>query len=112
MRALPCAPAQFDRIVSRHAIHNVPTRAGRDDAIAEIVRVLAPGGAVLISDIGHVPRYAGLLREGGLDVTLERRAIDVFWAVVSCGGIRPARLVATCPRTPAPQGETHRASCG
>jgi SAM-dependent methyltransferase len=93
MRALPFPDASFDRVVSRYAIHNISSAAGRDEAIEEIARVLAPGGEVLIDDIGHVGRYAALLRKAGLEVSVERRLWDVFRGVSSFGFIWPARLV-------------------
>lgn len=40
----------FDLVVSSFAIHNIPARAGRKKAIDEAVRVLRPGGRLLIAD--------------------------------------------------------------
>jgi SAM-dependent methyltransferase len=69
MRALPYADNSFDVVVSMTAIHNVPTRAGRDQALKEILRVLKPGGRLAIFDIFHPFRYATVLRKlGALDV--------------------------------------------
>jgi ubiquinone/menaquinone biosynthesis C-methylase UbiE len=44
MRQMPFADATFDAVVANLAIHNVPSREGRRQAISEIVRVLTPGG--------------------------------------------------------------------
>ena len=52
----------FDLIVSSLAIHNLPNNGARRSAIAEAVRVLRPGGRVVIADIGFTRRYAAWLR--------------------------------------------------
>jgi cyclopropane fatty-acyl-phospholipid synthase-like methyltransferase len=68
MRALPLADASVDAVVSSLAIHNLSTGADREIAIAEIVRVLRPGGAVALIDIAHVGEYARALRARGCAV--------------------------------------------
>ena len=57
-RKLPMADASIDTIVSSLAIHNIPNREEREQAIAEMVRVLKPGGHVAILDILHTGTYA------------------------------------------------------
>ncbi len=59
-RALPFKDASFDLIVSSWALHNIRELGGREAALAEIVRVLKPGGLVAIMDIekfGEYKRY-------------------------------------------------------
>src|SRR5262245_40775799 len=51
MRALPFEDESFDVIVSNFAIHNISGRASREKAISEAVRVLRPGGRLLIVDV-------------------------------------------------------------
>ena len=61
MTALPFEDASFDVVLSSVAVHNIKGRAGRDRAIGEAVRVLRPGGRLMIADIfatGRVPRLA------------------------------------------------------
>src|SRR5215211_4228755 len=51
MTALPFEDNSFDVVVSSLAIHNIRGRAGREKAIDEAVRVLRPGGRLLIADL-------------------------------------------------------------
>ena len=66
MRALPFRDATFDVVVSSLAIHNVPSTAGREQALREIARVLKPGGRVALQDIGRTAEYARVLKACGL----------------------------------------------
>lgn len=50
------------------AIHNIPDRQGRTQAIAAIWRVTKPGGEILIFDIRHARSYAARLRGLGAQV--------------------------------------------
>ena len=59
----------FDVIVSNLCIHNIPTRAARDQACREIVRVLKPGGKALISDFIHTADYLEAFRAAGTSAT-------------------------------------------
>lgn len=79
MRALPHPAASVDVVVSSLAIHNVPDQAGRDRAIAEIARVLKPGGVVVVQDIRNVDRYAAQLKAHGVaDVTISGLQFRIF----------------------------------
>src|SRR6185369_12911426 len=51
LRALPFEENGFDVVLSNFAIHNISVRAGREKAISEAVRVLRPGGRLLIVDV-------------------------------------------------------------
>ena len=66
MRHMPFADASFDLVVSNLAIHNVPSQAGRQSSISEIVRVLKPGGRVALMDLAFTAQYADWLRSAGL----------------------------------------------
>lgn len=66
MRSMPFADGTFDAVVSNLAIHNVPGRDGRQRSLAEIVRVLKPGGRVALMDLAFTADYAQWLRDGGL----------------------------------------------
>ncbi len=63
MCKMPFADRSFDATVAHFAIHNVPRREGRREAIREIVRTLKHGGQVAISDIFSIDLYADELRK-------------------------------------------------
>ena len=90
LRALPFEDNDFDVVLSNFAIHNISGRAGREKAISEAVRVLRPGGRLLIVDVRATGQYqAQLARLGMHDVA--RRGLG-WW-------FQPARLVnATKPQ--------------
>lgn len=70
MRDLPFADDTFDIIASSLAIHNIEEAEGRERAINEAVRVLKPGGRLLIADFRSTRQYEQRLRELGMaDVT-------------------------------------------
>lgn len=70
-RQLPFERGQFDVVVSSWALHNIYEQAGRRKALEEIVRVLKPGGQLLLVDIRHAGEYADVLRTQGMqDVEL------------------------------------------
>ena len=95
MRKIPFPDGSFDTVLSMNAIHNVYSAPGRAAAIAEICRVLKPGGAALIVDIRHIRQYAAALRAGGCTV---RRASSDFGTkvlmVITLGLVRPGNLIA------------------
>ena len=65
-RAMPFPNHQFDVVLSSWALHNIYDRPGRYAAIREIVRVLKPGGRLVIIDIRHTAEYAEVLKDGGM----------------------------------------------
>jgi arsenite methyltransferase len=67
MRKLPFADASFDAAVANFAIHNIPSREGRREAIREIVRTPRPGGKVALSDMKSVGLYADELRKSRMN---------------------------------------------
>jgi len=73
---MPFPDASFDVIVSNLCLHNIYDRPTRTAALAQIVRVLAPGGTALISDYKLTRQYAAEFRRAGLVV--ERRFGNLF----------------------------------
>lgn len=66
MRKLPFPDSSMDAVVANLAIHNISSREGRREAIAEIVRVLKPGGQAALMDFKHVGQYAQDLKKNGI----------------------------------------------
>lgn len=90
MTELPLEDNRFDLVLSSLAIHNISGRAGREKAISEAVRVLRPGGRLLIVDVRGTRRYQAQLAKLGMH-DVARRGLP-WWSW-------PARLVtATKPQ--------------
>ncbi len=60
-RKLPFEQNTFDVVLSSWALHNIYEPEGRAQALTEILRVLKPGGVLVIIDIRHVGEYAKTL---------------------------------------------------
>jgi arsenite methyltransferase len=81
-RKLVYPDANYDVVVSSLAIHNIPEKEERQQAIAEMWRVLKPGGKLLIFDILKTGEYAAILRAcGANDVTLS--GMKFLWCIPS-----------------------------
>jgi ubiquinone/menaquinone biosynthesis C-methylase UbiE len=90
MTALPFEDNSFDVVVSSLAIHNISGTAGREKAIDEAVRVLRPGGRLLIADIRATRHHqAQLVRIGMSDVARRVLGWRSWWG----GPWAPTRLV-------------------
>lgn len=72
MTALPFDDASFDVVLSSLAIHNISGRAGRDKAISEAVRVLRPGGRLMIVDLRGTRQYQTQLAKLGMNDVARR----------------------------------------
>jgi SAM-dependent methyltransferase len=95
--ALPFEDGCFDVVVSSMAIHNVKGKVGRDRVLEEVVRVLRPGGRLLLADIWATGRYPAHLSEVGM-IEVARRGLG--WRMWWSGPWLPTRLVsATKPRS-------------
>ncbi len=78
MRALPFDDASFDRVVSNLAVHNIPGADDRRTAVTEALRVLSPGGRLLLADALHTDEYVATLHEAG---TLDVMVRPLGWRV-------------------------------
>ncbi|MGH3190333.1 MAG: class I SAM-dependent methyltransferase [Streptosporangiaceae bacterium] len=67
MTALPFADGSFDVVTSALAIHNIRSPEGRYRAVDEAMRVLRPGGQLLVADVSPMARkYAAHIGQGTL----------------------------------------------
>jgi SAM-dependent methyltransferase len=67
VRQLPFAENSFDVVVSNFVLHELPTSAERKKMVREMVRVLKPGGQLLLVDFIFTAQCAQALREQGMD---------------------------------------------
>jgi ubiquinone/menaquinone biosynthesis C-methylase UbiE len=63
MHALPFDDASFVLVASSLALHNIPGRDDRNNAVNEVMRVVRPDGRLLLADALHTDPYAATLRE-------------------------------------------------
>jgi arsenite methyltransferase len=79
MQALPFDDNCFDLVVSSLAIHNIRGQAGRERAIDEAVRVLRPGGQLIIADIRATRQHEVHLAKIGMSDVTRRGLGWRFW---------------------------------
>ncbi len=79
MTALPFEDNSFDVVVSSLAIHNIRGRAGRQKAIDEAVRVLRPGGRLMIADMRATRQHQIHLAKIGMSDVTRRGLGWRFW---------------------------------
>lgn len=65
MQAIPFPDSQFDWVVSSLAIHQLKQEEERRQALKECLRVLKPGGQLLLLDMQYTKAYAHFLQEQG-----------------------------------------------
>jgi len=66
VRHVPLPGGCADVVVSSLVLHNLPDEQARSAALGEAVRLLRPGGRLVLLDIAHVDRYAEVLTASGL----------------------------------------------
>jgi ubiquinone/menaquinone biosynthesis C-methylase UbiE len=100
MTDLPFEDESFDLVISNLAIHNV-TRDKRYKAIEEAIRVLRPGGRLMIGDLWSTKRYVRELHR--LDISdVSRR--DLGWRMWFSGPWARTMLV-SCTKSRGPSHE-------
>jgi arsenite methyltransferase len=81
MAALPFEDNSFDLVLSNIAIHNVKSRAGRDQVMEQAVRVLRPGGRLMIADLWGTRQYrAHLATLDMIDIARRNLGWRVWWS--------------------------------
>lgn len=68
---MPFDSHMFDIVVSSWALHNIPSKEGRAKALAEVDRVLKPGGQLAIMDIYYCEAYKAYFTEAGYQDILQ-----------------------------------------
>jgi arsenite methyltransferase len=82
MTDLQFPEASFDVVVSSLAIHNLPGNRARLSAIDEAVRVLRPGGRIIVADLRFTQLYATRLRQRGMaNVTRQDLGWRAWWGL-------------------------------
>ncbi|HLJ49602.1 MAG TPA: class I SAM-dependent methyltransferase [Bryobacteraceae bacterium] len=81
VRLLPFPVESFDVVVSNFVLHEMQTPEGRRQMLGEIVRVLRPGGRLLLVDFIFTKECVGILRSAGMaDAIRTRMGGFRFWA--------------------------------
>lgn len=95
MRALPFADASFDAVLSHWVVHNLPDAVDRARALDEMLRVLRPGGTLVLADIANHEEYRDRLAARGLTATTmdDGGAAARIMGVLSAGSFRPQALL-------------------
>ncbi|MFF5081259.1 class I SAM-dependent methyltransferase [Actinoplanes sp. NPDC000266] len=88
--SLPFPDACFDVVVSNVVLHNIKAPGDRKRAIDEAVRVLRPGGRLLLADLRHTRQYQRHLEDRGLTGVARR---DLGWRQWWSGPWLPTHLV-------------------
>ena len=86
---LPFASESFDLVLSSLVLHNLSAR-GQTAALAEAVRVLRPGGRLLLVDLGAAGRYRRPLCDLGMDNVMVR---NLGWRMWWTGPWLATRLI-------------------
>jgi arsenite methyltransferase len=96
MRELPFPENYFDVVTSNWTIHNLEAEADRQKALNEIVRVLKPGGVIVLADIINQVEYAKYLRLRGVEnMQLHNNAVrDAVLKAVTFGSFAPSAVSA------------------
>ena len=78
-RRLSFANETFDVVVTSLVFHHIPVKERRG-ALAEIVRVLKPGGELAMIELFHAKEYATVLRELGMsDIAVSSPRVFLFF---------------------------------
>lgn len=65
LRALPCSEHRFDLVLCSLALSDIESTRDRKTALHELVRVLKPGGRLILTDTKHIAEYTRTLTQTG-----------------------------------------------
>jgi len=101
IRQLPFADASFDVVLSNFVVHELDTAAEREQMLREMVRVLRPGGRLMLVDFIFTAECVRVLSENGIsDARRERVGSFLsFWlkAFLNFGLVRTCQVSGTKP---------------
>jgi SAM-dependent methyltransferase len=94
-RALPFAGETFDIVLSNYVIHELKTRADREQMMREVSRVLKPGGHVALLDVIFTDDCVDDLRKFGGESGRRRDGFFSFWisAISNVGAVKTYHVV-------------------
>ena len=83
MTALPFNDNQFDAVFASLSLHNVKPKQARRQALTEALRVLKPGGRLVIIDIEHSGEYRRALATlGAQEIEVTNAGLDGVYGVM------------------------------
>ncbi|WP_421387955.1 class I SAM-dependent methyltransferase [Limosilactobacillus fermentum] len=83
MTALPFNDNQFDAVFASLSLHNVKPKQARRQALTEALRVLKPGGRLVIIDIEHSGEYRRALATlGAQEIEVINAGLDGVYGVM------------------------------
>ena len=82
MTRLPYEDASFDLVTASISIHNIPDAAGRKRAVSEALRVLRPGGRLVIADMAKTKEYADVLTDADVPFTSTAAGLHMQWGMM------------------------------
>lgn len=88
MTRLPYPDASFDLVTASVSIHNIPSAEGRARAVSEALRVLRPGGHLIIVDISRTKEYITVLNNEGIELTTTSAGLRMQWGALPSTIIR------------------------
>lgn len=95
MTRLPYPDASFDLVTASVSIHNIPSAEGRARAVSEALRVLRPGGHLIIVDLSKTKEYITVLNNEGIELTTTFAGLEMQWGVLPSTIIRARKSTAS-----------------
>jgi len=102
LTALPFEDRSFDVVLSSLAIHNISGRTGQERAVGEAVRVLRPGGRLVIVDVRAIPQYQAALAKLGMNDVACASLGWRFWPTRLLTGTKPEHPLGSQPAAEQP----------
>jgi ubiquinone/menaquinone biosynthesis C-methylase UbiE len=101
VRQLPFSDASFDAVLSNFVVHEVKSRAEREQVLREMVRVLKPGGRLVLVDFIFTTECVRVLKVIGIGDAKRTRvgSFFSFWfsAILNLGLVQTCQVTGTKP---------------